>query len=148
MRIILAIATFSLAACGQQESPPPEANENVPAPAVEAAATPELAGEWVVAALDGKPVAQGSAMSASFAGERGNISQGCIRRAFTYTQKRNVVSFAPDPGGSANCEGQGASAQLATAADAAQQASIVIFSKDGNEANLSGTGGNLTLRRR
>ena len=86
-------------------------------------------------------------MAASFAAGQASLSAGCVRRAFAYTQKRNVVSFTANPAGSSNCEGQGASAEQATASDALQQASIVIFNKDGSEANLSGTGGNLTLRR-
>ena len=149
MRQLTALAALlSLAACGQQEAAPPPANESAEAPEAKPADTPKLDGQWSVAALDGKPVNAGSAMAASFAAGKASISAGCVRRAFTYTQKRNVVSFTANPAGSANCEGQGASAEHATASDALQQASIVIFSKDGSEANLSGTGGNLTLRRR
>ncbi len=146
MRFFLAIAALlPLAACGQQDAPPP-ANEIAAAPESKPAETPKLDGAWRVAAIDGKPV-EGAGMAASFAAGQASLSAGCVRRAFTYTQKRNVVSFAANPVGSANCEGQGASAEQATASDALQQASIVIFNKDGSEANLSGTGGNLTLRR-
>ena len=149
MRPVLALAaSVSLAACQQQEAARPPANESASAAneqVIEATGA-LLEGQWSVAALDGRPI--GAAMSASFAGGAASLVAGCVRRAFTYTQKRNQVSFQPDPGGSSNCEGQGASAQHATASDALQQASIVIFNKDGSEASLSGTGGNLTLRRR
>ena len=147
MRPFLAIAAMlTLAACGQQEAPPP-ANETAAAPEAKPAETPKLDGDWRVAAIDGKPV-EGAAMAASFAAGRASLSAGCVRRAFAYTQKRNVVSFTVNPAGSSNCEGQGASAEQATAADALQQASIVIFNQDGSEANLSGNGGNLKLQRR
>ena len=149
MRPVLALAALlSLAACQQQDPASAPANESVSASneQVGEKTAPLLEGRWSVAALDGRPV--DAAMSASFAGGAASLVAGCVRRAFSYTQKRNQVSFQPDPGGSSNCEGQGASAQHATASDALQQASIVIFDKDGSEANLSGAGGNLTLRRR
>ena len=146
MRSIAIAALLSLAACGQQQASPPPANETAAAPEAQPAETPKLDGDWRVAAIDGKPV-EGAGMAASFAAGQASLSAGCVRRAFAYTQKRNVVSFTANPAGSSNCEGQGASAEQATASDALQQASIVIFNKDGSEANLSGTGGNLTLRR-
>ena len=142
------VAALSLAACNQQDGTPQPANDSTAAPEAKPAETPKLDGDWQVAALDGKPVGAGSAMTVSFASGKASISAGCVRRAFTYTQKRNVVSFAANPAGSSNCEGRGTNAEQATAADALQQASIVIFGQDGTEANLSGTGGNLTLRRR
>jgi predicted small lipoprotein YifL len=148
MRPFLAIAALlSLAACGQQQAAPPPGNETAALPEAKPAETPKLDGDWSVVAIDGKPV-EGAGMAASFAAGRASLSAGCVRRAFAYTQKRNVVSFTANPAGSSNCEGQGASAEQATASDALQQASIVIFNEDGSEADLSGTGGNLKLRRR
>lgn len=144
--ILLIAAVLSLAACNEQESAPQPANEAAAAPEAALTQTPELSGDWQVAAIDGKPPAE--AMSASFSGGKASLSAGCVRRGWTYTQKRNVVSFAANPAASSNCEGRGASAEQATASDALQNASIVIFSKDGSEADLSGTGGNLKLRRR
>ncbi len=102
----------------------------------------------MVASIDGKPVSAGAAMTASFAGGKASIASGCVRRGLTYTQKRNVVSFAADPGGSSNCEGRGTSAEHEAAYAALQGASIAIFGKEGREANLSGNGGNLALERR
>ena len=137
-------ALLSIAACGQQQDPaPPPANES--AAAVEKPA-PTLEGQWSVAALDGRPVGASSAMTASFAAGKASISSGCLRRAWTYTQKKNVVTFAVDSGGSSNCGGT--SGEQETAFAALTEANIAIFNKDGSEASLSGTGGNLTLRRR
>ena len=87
-------------------------------------------------------------MTASFAGGKASIASGCLRRAWTYTQKRNVVSFTADPGGSSNCKAAAPAREQETAYAAFSGATIAIFGKEGKEANLSGTGGNLTLERR
>ena len=146
-RSIALAALLPIAACGQQDPAPPPANESavaVEGPAVEKPA-PTLEGQWTVAALDGRPVGAASAMTASFAGGRASISSGCLRRAWTYAQKKNVVTFSVDSGGSSNCGGT--SGEQETAFAALTAANIAIFNKDGSEASLSGTGGNLTLRR-
>ena len=149
MRRYFAIAALiTIAACGQQENAPEHANESAPAAEAKAAAMPSLEGQWRVAALDGRPIGAESAMIASFASGSATISSGCLRRAWTYTQKRNVVSFAAAPGGSSNCEGRGTTSEQETSFAALEAASIAIFNKDGSEASLSGTGGNLTLQRR
>ena len=145
----LAVATLLfVAACGQQAQQPAPANEAAEAPAAEPAAdsVPSLDGQWRVAAIDGKPTSE--RLAVSFASGKAGIASGCVRRGLTYTQKRNVVSFAEDPGGSANCEGRGTSAEHESAYAALQGASIAIFGKEGKEATLSGTGGNLALERR
>lgn len=149
-RALAFAALIFVAGCTQQDSGSPITNDAASAPsAPEAAASvPSLEGNWQIAALDGKPVGAGSALTASFAGGKVSIASGCVRRGLTYTQERNVVSFAADPGGGSNCEGRGTSAEHETAYAALQGASIAIFGKDGKEASLSGTGGNLTLQRR
>jgi heat shock protein HslJ len=148
MRRTLTIAALLLAAgCSQQEASPPPANDTSNA-ATETAAKPEvpaLEGQWKVAAVDGKPI--GADTTASFDGGRLVVSSGCVRRGWTYTQKGNVVSFAADPGGSANCGG-GPSGDQEAAYAALTKANMVIFNKDGKEAGLSGTGGTLTFERR
>jgi len=148
-RMMAAAALLLVAACGQHEDHNVAANEAAEAPAAPAAAdsVPSLDGQWRVASIDGKPVGE-SSMTASFADGKASIAAGCVRRGLTYTQKRNVVSFTIDPGGSANCEGRGTSAEHEAAYAALQGASIAIFGKEGKEANLSGTGGNLALERR
>ena len=146
-RVLTLAALMSLAACSNPQ--PAAENEANAAPAVAAETeTPLLEGRWDVAALDGRPVDAASAMQAVFAGGKVTISSGCVRRGWTYTQKRNMVSFTSDPAGSASCEGRGTTAQQETAYAALQDANIAIFTKGGNEASLSGTGGNLTLARR
>ena len=149
-RKLALVALLLVAACQQhEEDHAAPANEVAEAPAAPAAADniPSLDGQWVVASIDGKPVGSGS-MAISFAGGKVSIAAGCVRRGLTYSQKRNVVSFVEDPSGSANCEGQGPSAEQEAAYAALQGASIAIFGKDGKAANLSGTGGNLALERR
>ena len=147
----LALSALLLAAgCGQHEDRSAAANdvaENKAAPAV-ADDVPSLDGEWSVVSIDGKPVGAGSAMTAEFGGGKATIAAGCLRRAWTYTQKRNVVSFATNSAGSANCGGQAPNAQQENAYSALEQATMAIFSKKGARADLSGTGGNLALERR
>lgn len=142
------IVLLLMSACTQQESAQAPTNDavNVAEPATEAS-VPSLDGEWLVAAVDGNPVAASSAMTASFGKGEARILAGCSRRAWTYTQKRNVVTFTANPSGSANCSA-GTSAEQEAAFAALEQASIAIFAKDGTEASLSGGGGNLTLQRR
>jgi len=145
MTRILAVAlSLSLAACSPQKGETPVAND-IAAEPVAQDNVPSLEGNWAVMSIDGRPVS-GSAMTASFAGDKVSIASGCVRRGLTYTQKRNVVSFAADPGASSNCEGRGTSAEHETAYAALENANIVIFSKD--TASLSGSGGNIALQRR
>jgi heat shock protein HslJ len=142
-------ALLLLAACGRKDDNSTSADNVV----VESAApvadrVPSLDGQWRIVSIDGRPVSAGAAMTASFADGKASIASGCVRRGAIYTQKRNVVSFTADPGGSANCEGRGTSAEHEAAYAAVQGASIAIFAKEGKEANLSGTGGNVALERR
>lgn len=149
MRIPALAALLLVTACGQQASNPPATDGLAgKAAAPEAEGTPSLEGQWRLAAIDGKPVDSSSELSISFAGGKAVIASGCVRRGLTYTQNRNVVSFAADPGGSSNCEGRGTSAEHEAAYAALQGASIAIFGKEDAEANLSGNGGNLALERR
>ena len=147
LRTLPIAALLFLAACSPQEPNTAPANDS--APASEAAAAeaqvPSLVGQWAIAAIDGKPM--NVASTAAFQGGKATISSGCHRRAWTYTQKRNVVALTADPGGSSSC-GDGTSAEQEAAFSALGGASIAIFAQDGAEANLSGTGGNLTLQRR
>jgi hypothetical protein len=149
-RILPIAALLLVSACGQQEQAPAAANEanSATASADTPVAVPALAGAWSVAAIDGRPVGADSAMIANFDGGKVSISSGCLRRAWTYTQKRNVVAFSVNPGGSANCGGGTPSGDQEAVYAVLTQANIVIFGKGGSEASLSGTGGGLTLKRR
>ena len=145
----LAALLLLVAACSGPD-PVPATNEGTAnaaqVPQAERA-VPALAGQWQVAALDGRPVGSASVMTATFRDGRAIISSGCLRRAWTFTQNKNVVAFAADPAGSSNCGG-GTSGDQETAYAVVSGANIAIFDKDGSEASLSGSGGNLTLRRR
>jgi len=145
-RALPILATLFLAACNSQQAAPPESNMTTePEPA--RAEVPLLDGNWRVMRIEGKDVA-GLGMTASFSGGQASLATGCLRRAWSYTQKRNVVSFKTNPGGSSNCGGQTPSGDEETAYAALEGANIAIFGKEGKEASLSGIGGNLTLERR
>ena len=138
-----------VAACSQQDRPAaPPANDAATAAEQPAAKldVPTLNGDWRVTAIAGKPVA-GAALAAVIGAGRARISAGCLRRAWTLKQDRNLVAFAGSPGNSSNC-GRSPRAEEEAAFSALGDANLVIFGKDGREATLSGTGGTLTLERR
>lgn len=148
IRIAPIAALMFLAACGGQESSaPPQANETNE-PAKVPAEIPGLEGSWAVSRIGGVADAASLGMTAAITKDAITLSTGCFRRAWTYTQNRNVVDFTASPGGSSNCGGSSPGAAAETAYAALTEANIAIFSKDGKEANLSGTGGTLTLERR
>ena len=148
-RLLPIVALLLIAACDKQDSSAPiqtnEANSATAVPS-DAAETPSLEGNWKVSKIGGRVVA-GSGMVAALGGGKASISAGCFRRAWTYTQNRNVVAFAAAPSGSSNCAAQ-PSAEEEAANSAISDANMVLFAKDGKEASLSGTGGMLTLQRR
>jgi hypothetical protein len=142
-------ALLLLASCSQQESNlATQSNEAAAAPAVPAAAAgvPSLEGDWRVAMI-GSREASGLGMSVVLSGGKAIVSTGCLRRAWTYTQNRNVVAFTAMPGESSNC-GRSPSGDEEAAYAAIADANMAIFGKDGKEASLSGTGGTLSLQRR
>ena len=145
----IAFAALLLAcACSQKQANPEPSNETaLMNEAARLEAVPSLTGQWQVTAVDGKPVDAGSAMTATFANGKLQVASGCLRRAWNYTQKRNMVSFSPDPGGSSNC-GAPPNAEQENAYAALELATMAIFTREGAEAGLSGNGGNLTLQRR
>jgi len=148
LRIAPIAALLVLVACGQQDSPPPpRANEAAEADKTPAE-VPSLEGSWAVTRIGGVADAASIGMTAAISKNSATLSTGCLRRAWTYTQNRNVVAFTASPSGSSNCGGESPSASAETAYAALTEANIAIFSKDGKEASLSGTGGSLTLERR
>ena len=150
IRALSVAALVLVAGCDRQEpAAPPASNaptENAATPAP--AAVPSLVGNWRVTRIGGVKDASGIGMSAAITGDMVTLSAGCLRRAWTYTQNRNVVAFTVSPSGSSNCGGQSPGAGAETAYAALTEANIAIFSKEGSEASLSGTGGTLTLERR
>jgi hypothetical protein len=147
MNRLLPIACLLLiAGCNQQEAPSPPANDSVePAKPAE---VPSLEGNWKVSRIGGVADAAAIGMTAAITKNSVTLSSGCIRRAWTYTQNRNIVAFTSSPGGSSNCGGASPGPDAETAYAALNDANMAIFSKDGREAGLSGTGGTLTLERR
>lgn len=140
-------AMLMLAACQQQEAPPSnEAAATQPA-APAPAAIPSLEGEWRVTMIGGDPNAAGPGMTASFGDGMARLSTGCLRRAWTYSQKRNSLTFTSSPGGSSNCGGSPGPGEDAAYA-AVDGANIGLFEDDGKQVTLSGTGGTITLERR
>ena len=140
------VALALLTACNSETRVDQPANDAAAEEVAPAAEVPLLAGDWRVTKIEGKD-ATGLGMTASFSAGQASLTTGCIRRAWTYTQKRNIVSFKSNPAGSANCGGGTPSGDAETAYAALERANIAIFSKQGKEASLSGTGGNLTIER-
>ena len=111
------------------------------------AEVPTLDGSWQVTVIDGveaKPLG----MTATVGEGRASLATGCFRRSWTYSQKGNMVDFTASPSGSSNCGGLTPGAQEETAFAALEDVNIAIFSRKGKRADLSGTGGTLTLERR
>lgn len=143
-RFVIVTSLLLAAGCTQQGKTSTSNEDAMARPLAEPAAVPALDGEWQVTKVDGRPIAP--AMTAAFEGGRVRITAGCARRAWTFTQKRNIVSFAANPGGSANCEVP-PTVKQEEAFQALDRATIAIFAKEGREASLSGDGGNVTLVR-
>ena len=141
-RTFVLAALLLTAACGRQDQPAAApANDIVAAPAAPAAKAevPSLKGTWRVTGADG--------LTATFAGGQLVLAEGCLRRAWTYTQNGNSVGFASAPGGSSNC-GRTPSAAIEAAFTPLADANMAVFSADGRTVTLSGLGGPLQLERR
>ena len=141
-------AVLLLAACGQQNDAVPAPTNEAAKPAAAPVEVPSLEGNWAVSRIGGVADAAPLGMTAAIGKDSIIFSTGCFRRAWTYTQNRNVVAFTAAPAGSSNCGGSSPGASAETAYAALSEANIAIFSRDGKEASLSGTGGTLTLERR
>ncbi|HET9336399.1 MAG TPA: hypothetical protein VFO12_08335 [Sphingomicrobium sp.] len=137
-----------LAACDAQQAVPPEANgTNVAEVEPATPEVPSLEGSWQVTMIDGAE-ARPLGMTATIGAGQASLVTGCFRRAWTYSQKGNIVDFTASPGGSSNCGGQTPGAQAETAYAALDDVNMAIFSQQGKRADMSGNGGNLTLERR
>jgi hypothetical protein len=141
IRTFALVALLLTANCSQQDRPAPPANDVAAAPAAPKAKAevPLLKGSWTVAG--------GNGLTATFADNRLVLAEGCLRRAWTYTQNRNSVAFTSAPGGSSNC-GTMPSRALESAFGPISDANIAVFSADGREVTLSGLGGTHQLARR
>jgi len=148
IRTLLIAGPLLLAACSPGHAPP-AANETASAPAAEVArpAVPSLEGSWQVTMIGGSE-ARPLGMTATLGGGRAILSTGCFRRAWTYSQKGNVVDFTSSPTGSSNCGGQAPGPQEEMAYAALDGVNMAIFSGGGKRADLSGDSGTVTLERR
>jgi len=147
--VVLAALLLS-SACQKNDPAARQGQENAAAlpPSEAKADVPKLEGKWSVARIAGVADADTLGMTAAITGDSAILSAGCLRRAWSFKQDRNMVGFTMSPGGSSNCGGQAPGASEETAFAAVSDANIVIFSKDGKEASLSGPGGSVTLTRR
>ena len=145
----IALLLFA-AGCDRETPAAPATNESVAdnAAASAQAEVPLLKGNWAVTSIGGVADAAGLGMTASVTSDTITLGTGCIRRAWTYTQKRNLVAFKASPGGSSNCGGTAPSAGAEAAYAAVADANMAVFSKEGRQASLSGTGGTVTMERR
>jgi len=149
MRVLNIVALLLVAGCSQQAAKTEATANEAPATTATEASKPEvpaLDGAWQLTKVDGRPV-DGGAIAVTFGEGKLRIIAGCTRRAWAFTQKRNIVSFTADPGGSSNCQSPPNGEQEA-AIHALDRAAMAIFTNEGGEANLSGDGGNVTLVRR
>lgn len=149
IRPMILAAALLACGCSQQQAGPDPVNESAketqdPAASAE---VPALTGEWQLTAIDGRPVDAASAMIATFRDGKVRVTSGCLARAWTYTQKRNMVAFSPDPGASSNCGGPPSAVQESAYATL-DLVTMAIFEDGGSEASLSGNGGMLKLERR
>jgi heat shock protein HslJ len=144
-RFLIVTSLLLVAGCTQRAEPDAaQANETAaPAAKTAEATVPDLNGAWRVTKLDGRPV---GSMVVSFDSGKARIAAGCNYRAWSFTQKRNIVSFTANPAGSSNCASSPTLDQE-SAFQAIDHATIAIFAKEGREASLSGDGGNVTLVR-
>lgn len=133
-----------LAACTPAADEP--ANEaDAPAAEEEAAPVPSLAGDWRVSAINGRGLTQPHPMDASFTGDRLTIRSDCVRMAWDYHQDRNIVTFGSVS--ESGCPGSRMPDE-SQVQGAISQANIAMFSQNGDEVNLSGPGGSVTMTRR
>jgi hypothetical protein len=154
IRLLPIFALLLVAACDKQGSEVAPATDDVAGVTASSASaapsataeTPSLEGNWKVSKMGGRDVA-GLGMTATLGQGKATFSTGCFRRAWTYTQNRNVVAFTAAPAGSSNCAGQ-PSADEEAAHSAISEANMAIFAKDGKEVSLSGSGGMMALQRR
>jgi hypothetical protein len=137
-------ALLSLAACSQPAEQQPAAANEALSETVQAA-VPSLEGEWVVELANGKALDQMWPMTASATKDRFTIASDCRRMSWTFKQDRNFVQFTP--AGGAECGRVRSPAEL-LADSSVKLAQTVIFEDEGSSAQISGSGGTLSMKRR
>lgn len=121
-----------------------ENGAEAPAETSAAAQVPSLKGDWSVTAFNGQPLTQVYPMSASFGDDRLTVRSDCVRMAWTYTQDRNIVAFTP---AAADSCGRGHTDSELQVERALKLANIAMFTNEGQEVQISGAGGMVTMTR-
>ena len=145
MKRMTMIAALCVAGCSPAANEP-AANQAEPSAAEERPAeVPSLTGEWSVTALGGQPLKQVFPMTASFSDDKMTVRSECVTFVWSYTQDRNIVAFKPLS--TKRCA-RNQTTNENEMERAMKGANIALFSRDGNEVQLSGNGGTATLTRR
>ncbi len=140
-------ALFALAACSQPAEQQPVPNNEAAADITETAqaSVPSLEGEWVVEQANGKAPDQLWPMTASATKDRFTITSDCRKMSWTFRQDRNLVQFTPAAG--VEC-GRVRSPGELLADSTVKLAQTVIFGDEGRTAQISGSGGTISMKRR
>jgi hypothetical protein len=137
-----------LAACGgaaEQPAANAGANESSPAAKPATAPVPSLAGTWTVTKINGAAPRQVWPLAVTATADEFAIQSECRRFAWKYRQDRNIVQFTPLP--VRDCARQ-RSPDETQIEDPITLANIAMFSGEGNEVQITGPGGRMTLVRR
>ena len=138
-------AMILLTSCGRPAEQP-AANQAAKAPPKPAAApVPSLAGTWTVTNINGYPPTQVWPLAATAAGDQFTVRSDCRTFVWKYRQDRNIVQLTPQP--TRECS-RGRSPDEERIEEPVTLANIAMFSKDGREVQLTGSGGRITLARR
>ena len=109
------------------------------------AEVPSLEGSWQVTQINGQEPNQVWPMTAEVADNRFELRSECRVFNWGVVQDRNTVKFTP--AGIHECARARSPAELVVE-QPVDQANIVMFSDDGNQVEISGPGGLLTMVRR
>lgn len=141
----LIFLALCVAGCSPAANQPATNEVDKPAAQEKPADVPSLTGEWSVSASSGKPLTQVFPMTASVSANQITIHSECVSLAWSYTQDRNIVGFKP--GAVRHC-GRNQTQNENEVERAIGGATIALFSNEGREVQLSGSGGTVTLTRR
>jgi hypothetical protein len=144
--ILLSAALLSLAACSEPAEQQRGSTNEAAAEITETAqaAVPSLEGEWVVEQANGKAPDQLWPMTASATKDRFTITSDCRKMSWTFKQDRNFVQFTPAAG--VEC-GRVRSPGEHLADSTVKLAQTVIFEDGGRRAQISGSGGTISMKR-
>jgi hypothetical protein len=144
--ILLSAVLLSLAACSEPAEQQPASTNEAAAEITETAQAPvpSLEGEWLVEQANGKAPDQLWPMTASATKDRFTITSDCRKMSWTFKQDRNFVQFTPAAG--VEC-GRVRSPAEHLADSTVKLAQTVIFEDGGRRAQISGSGGTISMKR-